>query len=102
MLAALNALQLWLQVYANEDVMVGSWLLGLAVEHVYDGNFCCADTAACDAIALSRGLGASPQLRSLLGGDDGKACALYSGPCNGICGLHEGANWDAVKACARA
>jgi hypothetical protein len=35
------------QEYANEDVMVGAWLLGLAVEHTYDASFCCYDTAAC-------------------------------------------------------
>lgn len=30
-----------LHKYANEDVTLGSWFLGLEVEHIDDRNFCC-------------------------------------------------------------
>ncbi|XP_033130850.1 probable beta-1,3-galactosyltransferase 5 isoform X3 [Brassica rapa] len=30
-----------LHKYANEDVTLGSWLIGLEVEHIDDRNFCC-------------------------------------------------------------
>ncbi|KAF8086470.1 hypothetical protein N665_0624s0011 [Sinapis alba] len=31
-----------LHKYANEDVTLGSWFIGLEVEHINDGNFCCS------------------------------------------------------------
>lgn len=30
-----------LHKYANEDVSLGSWFIGLEVEHIDDRNFCC-------------------------------------------------------------
>lgn len=30
-----------LHKYANEDVSLGSWLIGLEVEHIDDRNMCC-------------------------------------------------------------
>ena len=35
--------------YANEDVTVGSWLVGLDVAHVDDSRFCCDSAAKCKA-----------------------------------------------------
>jgi len=35
--------------YANEDVSVGSWLVGLDVSHVDEDRFCCDSTARCKA-----------------------------------------------------
>ncbi|KAJ0257582.1 beta-1,3-galactosyltransferase 5 [Hirschfeldia incana] len=31
-----------LHKYANEDVTLGSWFIGLEIEHIDDGNFCCS------------------------------------------------------------
>lgn len=30
-----------LHKYANEDVSLGAWLIGLEVEHIDDRNLCC-------------------------------------------------------------
>jgi hypothetical protein len=30
-----------LHAYKNEDISVGSWMLGLDIEHVDDRSFCC-------------------------------------------------------------
>ena len=30
-----------LHKYANEDVSLGAWLIGLEVEHINDHNMCC-------------------------------------------------------------
>eukprot|EP00892_Ulva_mutabilis_P001197 jgi/Ulvmu1/11078/UM007_0260.1 len=90
-----------LAVYSNEDVMVGSWMLGLNVEHSYEGGFCCAHAERCkfseDAIkdaatALQAYMGhggkpaegAQQQQRK---GDTPAGCAAYGGGCNGVCGL---------------
>lgn len=35
--------------YANEDVSVGSWLVGLDVTHIDENRFCCDSTAKCRA-----------------------------------------------------
>ncbi|ONK55319.1 uncharacterized protein A4U43_UnF4960 [Asparagus officinalis] len=34
--------------YANEDVSLGSWLLGLEVEHIDDRTFCCGTPPDCE------------------------------------------------------
>ena len=33
--------------FANEDVTVGAWLLGLEVQHVHDTRFCCEGRDDC-------------------------------------------------------
>ncbi|XP_010428866.1 PREDICTED: beta-1,3-galactosyltransferase 7-like isoform X2 [Camelina sativa] len=36
-----------LHKYANEDVSLGSWFIGLEVEHIDDRNFCCGTPPDC-------------------------------------------------------
>ena len=114
------------QAYSNEDVMVGAWLLGLDVQHVYEGAFCCTDAANCGR-ASHRASMLLRQQRGVLasgppmggGGDEeagglrgralaqmpeasaagGKVCALYSGGCNGVCGLQPNAAWEPFRKC---
>lgn len=33
--------------FANEDVTVGAWLVGLEIQHVHDNRFCCQGHSAC-------------------------------------------------------
>jgi hypothetical protein len=107
--------------------MVGAWMLGLDVQHTYDTAFCCADVALCNqqdhrrtgvGAGFARALQASEKEDALSGlhslqhvGDrvarrlrqtevvGGKTCALYSGACNGVCGIQRGPDWDALKKC---
>ena len=37
-----------LRRYANEDITVGSWMLGLDVEYVDERRMCCASTDECE------------------------------------------------------
>ncbi|KAF5729060.1 putative beta-1 3-galactosyltransferase 2 -like protein [Tripterygium wilfordii] len=37
-----------LHKYANEDVSLGSWFIGLDVEHVDDRSFCCSTRGECE------------------------------------------------------
>ncbi|XP_024638593.2 probable beta-1,3-galactosyltransferase 2 [Medicago truncatula] len=41
-----------LHKYANEDVSLGSWFIGLNVEHVNDGRMCCGTPPDCEWKAL--------------------------------------------------
>ncbi|KAF3440947.1 hypothetical protein FNV43_RR19233 [Rhamnella rubrinervis] len=55
--------------YANEDVSLGSWLIGLEVEHVDDRSMCCGTPPDCEWKAQA-----------------GNACvASFDWPCSGIC-----------------
>ncbi|GMI63757.1 hypothetical protein like AT1G05170 [Hibiscus trionum] len=57
-----------LHKYANEDVSLGSWFIGLDVEHVDDRSLCCG-TADCEWKAQA-----------------GNVCvASFDWPCSGIC-----------------
>ncbi|KAG2303545.1 hypothetical protein Bca4012_062289 [Brassica carinata] len=57
-----------LHKYANEDVTLGSWFIGLEVEHINDGNFCCS-TPDC-------------QLKA----EAGEVCvASFDWTCSGVC-----------------
>ncbi|KAL3498182.1 hypothetical protein ACH5RR_040914 [Cinchona calisaya] len=58
-----------LHKYANEDVSLGSWLIGLEVEHINDRNMCCRTPHECEWKAQS-----------------GNACvASFDWRCSGIC-----------------
>ena len=45
-----------LHKYANEDVSVGSWLLGLNVEYVDERRMCCSKVEECDTQVRTLGL----------------------------------------------
>ncbi|CAH9142950.1 unnamed protein product [Cuscuta epithymum] len=58
-----------LHKYANEDVSLGAWLIGLDVEHIDDRNLCCGTPPECEW-----------KLQA------GNACvASFDWPCSGIC-----------------
>ncbi|KAH9315372.1 hypothetical protein KI387_023999, partial [Taxus chinensis] len=55
--------------YANEDVALGSWLIGLDVQHVDERSFCCATPPDCEWKAQA-----------------GNVCvAAFDWTCSGIC-----------------
>uniref|UniRef100_A0A803PMC6 Hexosyltransferase n=2 Tax=Cannabis sativa TaxID=3483 RepID=A0A803PMC6_CANSA len=55
--------------YANEDVSLGSWFIGLDVEHIDDRSFCCGTPPDCEWKAQA-----------------GNACAAsFDWTCSGIC-----------------
>ncbi|CAI0447758.1 unnamed protein product [Linum tenue] len=82
-----------LHKYANEDVSLGSWLIGLEVEHIDDRNMCCGTPPDCEWKAQA-----------------GSVCvASFDWSCSGICksvekmkfvqercGEGEGAVWSAL------
>ncbi|XP_010534616.1 PREDICTED: beta-1,3-galactosyltransferase 7-like [Tarenaya hassleriana] len=82
-----------LHKYANEDVSLGSWFIGLEVEHIDDRNFCCGTPPDCAWKAQA-----------------GNVCvASFDWSCSGICksvermkpvhemcGEGEGAVWNAL------
>ena len=106
-----NQTVLCMQEYSNEDVMVGSWLLGLSVEHIFDSAFCCGDFSVCHATASSLdggdvirrrkhpeltiatrdcsefAPGAAKVLTPNIIHEGAKTCAMFGGGCNGVCGL---------------
>ncbi|XP_039169898.1 probable beta-1,3-galactosyltransferase 2 [Eucalyptus grandis] len=58
-----------LHKYANEDVSLGSWIIGLDVEHVDDRRLCCGTPPDCEWKAIA-----------------GSACAAsFDWRCSGIC-----------------
>ncbi|KAM7253077.1 hypothetical protein ACFE04_025695 [Oxalis oulophora] len=58
-----------LHKYANEDVSLGSWLIGLDVEHIDDHNMCCGTSPECEWRAQA-----------------GNVCvASFDWSCSGIC-----------------
>ncbi|KAL0699004.1 hypothetical protein Bca4012_055126 [Brassica carinata] len=58
-----------LHKYANEDVTLGSWFLGLEVEHIDDHNFCCGTPPVCEMKA-----------------EVGEVCvASFDWKCSGVC-----------------
>ncbi|XP_048140823.1 beta-1,6-galactosyltransferase GALT31A [Rhodamnia argentea] len=58
-----------LHLYANEDVSLGSWFIGLDVEHVDDRSLCCGTPLDCDWKAQA-----------------GNPCAAsFDWSCSGIC-----------------
>ncbi|KAK4744231.1 hypothetical protein SAY87_010543 [Trapa incisa] len=58
-----------LHKYANEDVSLGSWLIGLDVDHVHDKRFCCGTPPDCEFMAK-----------------EGSTCAAtFDWRCSGIC-----------------
>ncbi|TKY68035.1 beta-1,3-galactosyltransferase 8 [Spatholobus suberectus] len=68
--------------YANEDVSIGSWLLGLEVEHVDERSMCCGTPPDCDWKART-----------------GNVCvASFDWSCSGICKSVERMR-DIHKAC---
>ncbi|XP_017216855.1 probable beta-1,3-galactosyltransferase 8 isoform X3 [Daucus carota subsp. sativus] len=55
--------------YANEDVSLGAWFIGLEVEHVNDRSMCCGTPPECEWKSKA-----------------GKTCvASFDWPCSGIC-----------------
>ncbi|XP_022137599.1 beta-1,3-galactosyltransferase 7-like [Momordica charantia] len=82
-----------LHKYANEDVSLGAWLIGLEVEHIDDRNMCCGTPPDCEWKAQA-----------------GNVCvASFDWSCSGICksvqrikNVHEkcgegnGAVWSAL------
>ncbi|GAY35194.1 hypothetical protein CUMW_014870 [Citrus unshiu] len=69
MVSIFNYLRHLLHKYANEDVSLGSWFIGLDVEHVDDRRLCCGTPPDCEWKA---------QL--------GKTCvATFDWRCSGIC-----------------
>ncbi|KAL5073481.1 hypothetical protein RYX36_012465 [Vicia faba] len=68
--------------YANEDVSLGAWLLGLEVEHVDERSMCCATPPDCEWKARA-----------------GNVCvASYDWKCSGVCKSVERMK-DVHKAC---
>ncbi|XP_010555409.1 PREDICTED: probable beta-1,3-galactosyltransferase 1 [Tarenaya hassleriana] len=62
-----------LHKYANEDVSLGSWLIGLDVTHVDDKRLCCSTPPVCEFRAMA-----------------GKFCAAsFDWKCSGICNSTE-------------
>ncbi|XP_009777689.1 beta-1,3-galactosyltransferase 7 [Nicotiana tabacum] len=58
-----------LHKYANEDVSLGAWLIGLEVEHIDDRNMCCGTPPECEWKAQA-----------------GNVCvASFDWSCSGIC-----------------
>ncbi|XP_049361373.1 beta-1,3-galactosyltransferase 7-like [Solanum verrucosum] len=58
-----------LHKYANEDVSLGAWLIGLEVEHIDDRNLCCGTPPECEWKAQA-----------------GNVCvASFDWSCSGIC-----------------
>lgn len=114
-----------MQEYNNEDVMVGSWLLGLNVEHTFDSAFCCGDMSVCHstdtALAGTHRLtggdsegavatrdcnayapGAAAGLAPMVVPESGKVCAMFGGGCNGVCGVEDNeAEFAKHSGCAR-
>ncbi|XP_055959980.1 beta-1,3-galactosyltransferase 7 isoform X2 [Mercurialis annua] len=82
-----------LHKYANEDVTLGSWFIGLEVEHIDDRNMCCGTPPDCEWKAQA-----------------GNVCAAsFDWSCSGICksvekikfvhercGEGDGAVWSAL------
>ncbi|KAF5198495.1 Beta-1,3-galactosyltransferase [Thalictrum thalictroides] len=82
-----------LHKYANEDVSLGSWFIGLEVEHIDERNMCCGTPPDCEWKAQA-----------------GNACiASFDWSCSGICksvekmkdvhercGEGDGAHWNAM------
>ncbi|KAF8030388.1 hypothetical protein BT93_E2737 [Corymbia citriodora subsp. variegata] len=82
-----------LHKFANEDVSLGSWFIGLEVEHIDDRNMCCGTPPDCEWKAQA-----------------GNVCiASFDWSCSGICksvekikdvhrrcGEGDGAVWDAL------
>lgn len=48
-----NLIRHVLHKYANEDVSLGSWFLGLDVEHIDDRRLCCGTPPGNDILATS-------------------------------------------------
>ncbi|TKY74327.1 Beta-1,3-galactosyltransferase 7 [Spatholobus suberectus] len=85
--------QLILHKYANEDVSLGAWFIGLEVEHIDDRNMCCGTPPDCEWKAQA-----------------GNICvASFDWSCSGICksvekikyvhskcGEGDGAVWSAL------
>ncbi|THU56037.1 hypothetical protein C4D60_Mb11t13050 [Musa balbisiana] len=82
-----------LHKYANEDVSLGSWLIGLEVEHIDDRSMCCGTPPDCEWKTRS-----------------GNVCiASFDWSCSGVCksvdrmkdvhsscGESDAAIWDVV------
>lgn len=105
--------------------MVGSWMLGLNVEHNFDSAFCCGDMSVCHATASnladthrlssteSVGSVAARDCNEYVGGSDAglapmvipevkKVCAMFGGSCNGLCGLDDNeAEYQRHEGCPR-
>lgn len=90
--------------------MVGSWMLGLNVEHTFDSAFCCGDMSVCHATGTNLESSHRPKDSDepvpvaardcedyIPGGSASanlvpevhKVCAAFGGGCNGICGVEE-------------
>ncbi|EPS57531.1 hypothetical protein M569_17287, partial [Genlisea aurea] len=77
-----------LHKYANEDVSIGAWLIGLEVEHIDDRTMCCATPSECESRAKA-----------------GNLCvASFDWQCSGVCKsvermkiIHERCGEDAAK-----
>jgi hypothetical protein len=104
--------------------MVGSWMLGLNVEHTFDSAFCCSDMSVCQATAAKLGnTHVVPRVESTgtVANRDcndyvahagaglsptevpevGKVCAMFGGGCNGVCGVENAALYERHEGCAR-
>ncbi|KAM0057084.1 putative galactosylxylosylprotein 3-beta-galactosyltransferase [Helianthus debilis subsp. tardiflorus] len=71
--AYISTNRLILHKYANEDVSVGSWFIGLDVEHISDSAMCCGSPPDCELKAKA-----------------GNMCiASFDRSCGGVCKLEE-------------
>jgi len=72
-----------LHKYINEDVSLGSWFIGLDVEHIDDKRLCCGTPPDCEWKAQA-----------------GNICAAsFDWRCSGICNS-EGRIWEVHNKCA--
>jgi hypothetical protein len=72
-----------LHKYINEDVSLGSWFIGLDVEHIDDRRLCCGTPPDCEWKAQA-----------------GNTCAAsFDWRCSGICNS-EGRIWEVHNKCA--
>ncbi|KAI3756794.1 hypothetical protein L1987_56617 [Smallanthus sonchifolius] len=58
-----------LHKYANEDVSLGAWFIGLDIEHIDDRNMCCGTSPECEWKAETGGM----------------CIASFDWSCSGIC-----------------
>ncbi|MCD7468537.1 Beta-1,3-galactosyltransferase 2 [Datura stramonium] len=69
-----------LHKYANEDVSLGAWFIGLDVQHIDDRRLCCGTPPDCEWKAQA-----------------GNVCvASFDWTCSGICRLLTGRRWASV------
>ncbi|CAN6900936.1 unnamed protein product [Brassica oleracea] len=84
-----------LHKYVNEDVSLGSWFLGLDVEHVDDRRLCCGTTATNGIVLTQKKAEKIPEEEPLLPFGSSRCPNKYRGPkhnneCSYGCGACDG------------